>query len=229
MRDYETNRIAVGIAALAALLGGCVESHDPPVEPVAPFWEPNLDELPSCGGPGAPSHVQSPALRAMIEGGCERLLSDISVEFDFTVSDLGVLAPLRRIDGHLHTFSNPITTLEGLERLESVGGNLQLRNLQIVDTRELGRLRLVEADLRIDNNTRLVGLAGLESLERVGRLAIGSNPELESLDGLSGLRRVDGDLRIANNPKLSDEEVAAFVSRIDVGGEVVIGVPPVDP
>lgn len=113
--------------------------------------------------------------------------------------DLSALGNLAGIDDYFEFLALPnLTNCNGLEQLRSVGGNFRL---------------VVNEEL-----TSLDGLSGLEWIG--GELYIEDNEKLASLDGLSGLMQVDGDVTIKLNPLLAPADIDAFVSRIEIGGEV---------
>jgi len=206
--------VSVGITLA---LCGCATTREP-AEPYEP-WVPNVEALRSCGE-ASTLGIRGPRFRMMMDDGCERLLNDLSMEFDYELTNLSVAAPLRRIDGVFKLRENPITSFHGLERLESLGSVLLVISVPVRDATGLGNLRLVEGDVRFMDNAQLNSFAGLDRLERVGGLAIVRNPALENLDDLRGLRRVDGDLQIIDNPGLSPEEIEDFLSHVEVGGRV---------
>ena len=206
--------ILVAIGLTAVMLASCAQSVTQSVDGEVPS-----DELRTCGESGA-LHRDTPRFWALVVD-CERVLGDIDLTFA-SISSLAPLASVREIEGSLALLENPLDRLTGLERLEIVGADLQFRSLPITGVSELRSLRRVGGELTIMDNPRLGSLAGLESVETVGSLLIYGNAELGGLDGLSGLRRIEGDLRLIENPGLTDEEIAAFIARVEIGGRVML-------
>lgn len=75
--------------------------------------------------------------------------------------------------------TDPIVNLDGLSKLESIGGNLTIKfNPQLSDT--LGLLNLTDAGyVFINSNNSLIELDGLSSLAVVDGIYIMDNPSLE--------------------------------------------------
>ena len=193
-----------------------------------------------CGEPE--ENATSDEEISLLEG-CEIYEGNIAVN---DVTDLSPMASLRILRGQLacHLNNNSLETLEGLERLEWAGGfyvtNNGLQSLSavesltsvdagfsvvgmpnFVDLGGLEKLRTVGDKLRVESNNELTSLDGLSGLEWVGgELSIIANDKLVSLDGLSALQQVDGDVRIQLNPQLPQADIDAFLSRIEIGGEV---------
>jgi len=188
-----------------------------------------LDSLRTCGEEIAIS-IRGPRFRMMMDEGCERVRNSLNGVFDPELDDLSVAAPFRRLDGGLGLRENPLTSLRGLERLESIGTNFGVTDmLRLRDATGLNNLRLVEGFLTFGDNPQLTSVIGLERLERVGGLYIVRNPVLEDLDGLSGLRRVDGDVQIIDNPGLTQEEIDEFLGHVEVIGRVMLAYDPFPP
>jgi hypothetical protein len=99
--------------------------------------------------------------------------------------------------------------LDGLTNLFRVGGDLRIFGVPLTDLNGLRALTTVGRDLRISYNSALVsigipGVDGLINLTRVGgRLQIRDNPSLTNLAGLSSLNEVRAQLIIHNNRVLS--------------------------
>ena len=100
-----------------------------------------------------------------------------------TQADLDTLSGYTAITGNLSIVDTSLTSLEGLECLNHVGGNLY-----------------------IDNNDSLTNLEGLNNLTSVGGLYIRYNDSLTSLEGLNNLTSVGGSLYIVFNDSLTSLE-----------------------
>lgn len=114
-----------------------------------------------------------------------------------------------------------LQNLEGLEGLRSIDESLSITGSDAIqDLSGISGLEYVDI-LTISANNNLTSVSGAHSLRSVGKLGISSNPRLRTLDGLSQLECVHGDVHIGYNDSLPEEEVQAFLQRIEVGGEVV--------
>jgi hypothetical protein len=174
--------------------------------------------------------------------GCHIFLG--SLHLTAQVTDFSPLASLRVIGGQLGTgaFNRGLETLEGLQRLESVGA-LMFSNDGIRDLSGIRNLREVEGDLNLSWLENLDRLDGLERLQTTGRVIIQDNAlvdldglsglesvdgdlhilfneELTSVEGLAKLKRVSGDLWIQGNPKVPKAQIDALIERIEIGGTV---------
>lgn len=87
---------------------------------------------------------------------------------------------------------NPsLTTLEGLEKLETISFEIEVRN-----------------------NTNLESLNGLDNLAFARAIRIIGNPSITSLAGLSSLARVEVDFRIEGSPLLTSLEGLGSLSHV---------------
>jgi len=214
-------------ALLAFALCSCAASREP--APLVEPWAPDLDSLRTCGD-SLVIGIRGAWFRMMMDEGCERVRNSLNGVFDPELDDLSFAAPLRRLDGGLGLRENPLTSLRGLERLESIGLGLGVTDIaELRDATGLNNLRLVEGPIIFGDNPQLTSLTGLERLERVGSLRIVRNPVLDDLDGLSGLRRVDGDVQIIDNPGLTQEEIDELLGHVEVTGRVMLAYDPFPP
>jgi len=118
-----------------------------------------------------------------------------------------------------------VTSLEGLEGLVTVGGDLSIRdNPQLTSLSGLEGLTRVSGNIYVEGNTNLASLTGLANLERVGgRLILEKNPKLLSEAGLESAMAVGGgyqDLNVADFSGSLLQAVASlptdFVDEVDV-------------
>jgi len=140
------------------------------------------------------------------------------------------LGELRRVYGQLQ-ISGPITSLAGLESLETVGV-LTLRDTLLPDLIPLRGLTRVDtpADWRVDgiqiqDCDELGDLRGLENLIIWGSLLIIESDGLVSLAGLQAPERI-ASVRLINVPQLADVSALAPARRIeflDLTGTAVTG------
>lgn len=99
-----------------------------------------------------------------------------------------------------------ITNLNGLQNLNSIGGDLIIRLADLLTSLTgLNSLNTIGGYLEIANNEGLVSLTGLENLDSIGGyFDIVDNPELANLHGLESLDFIGGELVIRNNDALTN-------------------------
>jgi hypothetical protein len=120
-------------------------------------------------------------------------------------TDLHLLEGYSSITGDLYIFIDETASLEGLESLTTIGGNLYIDDIRsLTDLSGLRNLTSVGGGLIIGDNDDLTNLSGLENLSSVGgKLRIINNPALTSLSALENLTFVGGDFLVADNPTVS--------------------------
>jgi hypothetical protein len=128
---------------------------------------------------------------------------------------------IEEIGGFLFMIGNGIASLDGLENLISVKGQIVLiRNKKLADVSGLCSLKNANEGFLIGQSA-LMDLHGLENLSTVGDLGLSDNPFLTSVDGLGGLEHITGDVnRIGGNPVLQDLDGLDGV--VDMGGDAII-------
>ncbi len=157
-----------------------------------------------------------------ILAGCTDILGSLYIEAG--VADLTPLADLRCIAGTLvltGPFDNDsaLTSLAGLEALESVGG-LRLLHLAVTSLAPLAGLKDIPNQLELAVLPQLTSLEGLHNVEHVGELALSGHPSLRDLTGLRGLQRVDTHLSLASLDLLIDLHGLEALAEVgDPGGE----------
>ena len=118
------------------------------------------------------------------------LISEIDGDLSISehVAGLGHLGCLRKVTGSVSiTLAQQLVSLDGLERLESIGGYLQIDDADLLANLALGGLRLVSGSISVTNNpsTDLTGLEGLTSV--TGDLTLTGDIVLTSLAGLANV------------------------------------------
>ena len=120
------------------------------------------------------------------------------------------------LSGDVTILGDDITSMEGLNEITSVEGNLMIIGNELLnDLTGLDNLNTIGGSLSIGNtwynNPRLTNLTGLEGLTSiVGGLSISNNDSLTSLTGLDNLNTIGGSLSIGNvsvlysNPRLTN-------------------------
>lgn len=114
-----------------------------------------------------------------------------------TEADLESLSGYTSVTGTLFIHYPTLISLEGLECLTQVGGNLE-----------------------IYENDSLISLEGLENLKYVGgHMRIRDNDSLTSLEGLEKIKSVGSELEINNNDELCNSLADALIDQLlDTGG-----------
>lgn len=170
-----------------------------------------------CPGP---YRVKTQAELDALEG-CTEIQSTLSIEFDADleplsrleraeyinlggleetlISSLQGLRSLRYAEG-ISLSNVGITTLEGLENLQSVGDYTDL---------------LPPGGITISHAPNLESLAALKGLEELGQLSLADTPKLTGLEGLEALTRLDS-LGLAEMNALTSTQGLAGVTSINV-------------
>ncbi|GEM_PF-2662026 len=149
-------------------------------------------------------------------GGCDFTAG--TCEGNPQLTSLDGLQHLESIAGRLMVAGNAaLETLESLKALHEVGeGLLILQNPRLHDLLGLGRVERTRW-LLIENNDQLTNLQGLDQLAEVAcNLRINHNAHIESLHGLEALTRVDG-LGVEWNPALKQLTGLAGLGVIGAG------------
>ncbi|HEY5956702.1 MAG TPA: hypothetical protein VIV60_09125 [Polyangiaceae bacterium] len=112
-------------------------------------------------------------------------------------------------------------SLEGLEGLQQVGGNLSIEGLGGLGSIEaLQNLKRVGGDLTLTELPKLGSFKGLGSLETIhGGLDIDHIDRLVDLMTFEALHSVDGDFSLKDNPQLTS---AQFPRNPRIGGDIFI-------
>lgn len=85
------------------------------------------------------------------------------------IENLNGFSNIRKIQGGLHISStNNLTSLNGLNNLDSIGGDFLLIATEFIDLYELKNLRKIDGALLIESNNKLKNISGLSNLEFVG-------------------------------------------------------------
>jgi len=162
----------------------------------------------SCLPDGITFHVQADIDSFQVNyPGCTEIEGDVNIG-DYggggNISDLSGLIVLESIGGNLFIRQNAsLTNLRGLENIVTIGGQLGIWSNPLLTSLDgLEGLSYVYS-LNISSNAALASLIGIENLESVGYgFYIQNNPALTSLTGLEGLTSVGCGLSIASNNAL---------------------------
>lgn len=134
-------------------------------------------------------------------------IGDVELETQTQVNDFPLLNCAGEISGALLIQDNgldPITNLQGLASLTTVGENLHIFDTALPDLHGLESLSSIGFNLNIRNNAELVSLNGLNgALTTIGRnLFIRNNASLANLNGLASLTAIELDIDINDNALL---------------------------
>jgi hypothetical protein len=132
------------------------------------------------------------------------LSGSILIEQTSALTDLAGLGNVSRIDGLFVDNNYGITSLHGLERLETIGLMLRLKeNYELVDLSGLNGLTEVRDSVELEFNYDLRSLHGLENLERIGgALTLTGNVPLVDFTGLGNLSSVGSYVYVDSNASL---------------------------
>jgi len=154
--------------------------------------------------------------------GCDEIEGKVSLGGN-NISSLNGLNVITAIGGNLW-ISNSISlkSLEGLNNLISVGGDISIGGMDsLLNLEGIDNLSTIDGMLEIAFNHGLISLSGINSLAYIGsRLKITYNPALKSLSGLENLLSIDEDILIYNNTELL--ELTTFTNSISIGGTILI-------
>lgn len=167
--------------------------------------------------------------KTQIMSGCPRSCSQGTITFstqqqidDFNQNYINC------IDGNIiieETTPGTITNLNGLSTVDSVGGNIHIKNNSTLsDISGLQNLTTVSGSLFLNNNDALVDFMALSSLDSInGNLEITDNDNLSSLTGLQHIFYGGiNNLVIQNNPKLSLCTLGNICIYLDNAGTATI-------
>lgn len=136
-----------------------------------------------------------------------------------TDADLRPFGMVLHLNGSLVLQGNTaVTRLNGFDRLESVRGDLVIRETGLEHIDDLNTLKRIEGNLVIAGNPRLASLRGINGLRGTGgNVSIAGNDSLTLISGLNSLERIEsGKLEILHNPSL--QSVRGFGDLQEVGG-----------
>lgn len=122
------------------------------------------------------------------------------------VTSLSPLQNIIAIDEDLDIKGTSLTTLDGLQSLNNIGGSLIVANTSgITSFSGLSSLTSIGENLNVQSNGQLTSFSGLSTLTNVtGNLTINSNPNLTDISGLKNLEpNKITNLSINGNTKLA--------------------------
>jgi hypothetical protein len=124
---------------------------------------------------------------------------NLLIQSNFSLQNLQGLDSLSYIGGNLYISGIPMAVyLSGLEGLKMIGGDLSIVTTNLTSLEGLNNLISVQGDVIIGTNFVLTSLLGMDNLTMVGKdLKIGQNPFLTNLAGLSNISSIGGGLFIS--------------------------------
>lgn len=142
------------------------------------------------------------------------------------INNLNGLNAIQSIYGYLvidnYSGHPNLTSLQGLENLESIGGTLALdKNISLTSLNGLEQLKSIGGGFIILFNNSLIDLSSLENLESIGEMLwIEFNSSLINLNGLDNVTSIGEDLILDANFSLSD--ISGLNSLKSIGGDIKI-------
>lgn len=127
--------------------------------------------------------------------------------YQVNISSLRGLENVRVIEDNFFLSDNSIQSLEGLDNLSEIKGNVTIqKNNDLTNLEGLNSVATIGGGIDVSDNKKLVSLQGLESLVRVdGRFFwIYLNEKLNDLSPLKSIENIGGDLGIYQNPSLTE-------------------------
>ncbi len=121
---------------------------------------------------------------------------------------------------------SPITNLNGLNEITSIGGNLEISgNDSLANLTGLEQLTSIGGDLIIQDNLGLTSLTGLNNLTALNnRLDIRNNTTLDDISAIENtILSSISYLRIYNNPELSVCSITSICNYIQISQTASIG------
>ena len=164
----------------------------------------SVDPAPTCIIESPAQAIDNQVALERLQG-CETVYGDLDITFD---ADLRALSSLREVQGTLsiQPGSHRLSSLVGLENLETVSGDLQLHFLRVRSLESLANLQSVGArsggGLFLVESSGLHDLRGLAKLRDLQKLGIGASIDFASLDGLTLPSRMDS-VMLLDLPQLS--------------------------
>ncbi len=150
---------------------------------------------------------------------CVKLVGDLVIEAA-DLTSLDGLERLLEVTGDIRIRDNDtLENILGLSHLQRVGGDILVASNPALSAVEFSRLYAVQ-DLEVSGSNALQDLDGLESLTLVeGSLKVAGNPNLRSMAGLSSLLSIGANLEIHDNATL---EELGFERLSSVDGQIAI-------
>lgn len=157
---------------------------------------------------------------------CTEINGDISIAGG-NISSLSALSGITSVSGNLNIgngdFGNPLlTSLNGLDQLAFVGGNLDLGyNFTLTDVSALGQLNYIGGDLKVMVDTALASLTGFNNLDSIGgSMHVYGCYNMMNFSGFDNLTHIGGNLGISSNR--SQKNFSGLESLSSINGNISI-------
>ena len=138
---------------------------------------------------------------------------------DYTIQnnwDIAAIDGVTEITGDLYIEGSTLRTLEGLESLTTVGGDLEVYQCQELNSLVgLDNLTTVGEYFSIQFNYPLVSLDGLQNLTDVYRLDVYENVGITSISEMESLATVEDQVYVRYNDSLCQSEVDEWEASLD--------------
>ncbi len=134
--------------------------------------------------------------------GCTEIEGDVRISAFGPLTNLNGLSVLTSIGGYFEFYNNhSLTNLEGLNNLQFIGGYFEIHeNENLANLSGLDSLSYIGEYFQIYDNGNMTNLIGLEDLDSIGGdFNVIFNFELINLEGVENLTSISGNLLIANN------------------------------
>jgi hypothetical protein len=142
-----------------------------------------------------------------------QVADNITLFMNSSLTDISQLSFLVNVN-LLDISNNALSSLSGLENLQTVGNDLEISNELIENFNDLSSIETIGGSLRIRNNVQLYDLTAFSGLELLEDLILIGSPLLSNLSGLENLQNISGRLRIGFNPGLIDLSVFSNLNSV---------------
>lgn len=135
------------------------------------------------------------------------LQSGLHINLNFGLTSISALSNITTVNGNLTILmAHELASLEGLNNLTHVSNGLFIQETAITTLDGLNNIDSVGDVLTISHNPNLISLKGLENLNTVGVIFwLYENPSLVALEGINNLNSIpDGSIHIFNNNSLAN-------------------------
>jgi hypothetical protein len=141
-------------------------------------------------------------------------LGNLSLFQNLSLSDISGVSGITNLV-NLTLVANAITSLNGLENIQSISGDINLADEPLSNFNGLANLQSIGGSLYLSNITEVQDLSVFSNITMLENLYVLSCPVLNDLSGLENIQTVNGTLRIGFNPILTD--LSEFNSITTVG------------
>jgi len=155
---------------------------------------------------------------------------DLDIEYTNGLSELFGLDSLEYIAGSFNIWENALTSLNGLSELDSVGGNLWIKdNYNLTTLQGIDSLSQIGGSLTINGNSYLTLLTGLDNIEEnsISNLTIMDNQQLSfcNIESICNyLADPNGEVTIENNaPGCNSQEEVEEACQVLINENIVNG------